>query len=179
MGEILAPTEGKFDPVTTLLWENVYFGPEDNILIFIPHTKTKGPKGEFIDFFPFMNNDCCPVNSLLRLRDLHISNGTFDAKRPVFMFSSGKLLTVNKMNSILNGLLADFYVKGLNKITCHSFRAGIPSTISNFPDTILVDDIKNFGRWRGSSYNLYIRLEKDRRKQLYDKIYSALNSMIE
>ncbi len=177
MGELLAPREGSFDPKTTLLWENIFFNQNDEILIFLPHSKTKGPKGEFLDMFPFRDNVCCPVNSMKRLKQLHMDNGSYDPKKPVFMFASGKLLTVSKMNSILGNILGDIFEKSQNKISCHSFRAGIPSSIGQSPDKIFNEDIKNFGRWRGSSYSLYIRLEKNKREKLFNKVYSVLDEL--
>ncbi len=174
MGELLAPREYLFDSDTTLTWKDLRFSDSGEILIYLPHTKTKGLKGEFIDLFPFTTGPCCPVKSLLKLRDLHISNSSFDLNKPVFMFASGKFLTTAKLNQLLRDLLSDICDKNNGMISCHSFRAGIPSTLSGSAVNLLTEDIKNFGRWRGSSYKLYTRLEKDKRRLLYDRIYNVL-----
>ena len=130
------------------------------MLIYLPHTKTKGLRGEFVDLFAFNNSPCCSVMALQLLKSLHEKNGTFNPKKTVFMFASGKFLTTAKTNKILENLLNDVCVQGVNKISCHSFRAGIPSTIGNIAKDFDSNDIKNFGRWRGNSYRLYTRLEK-------------------
>ena len=178
MGELLSPKEKDFDPSTTLLWKNLFFMNSDEILIFLPHTKVKGPKGEFVDLFAFKNGPCCPVKSLLLLKSLHEKNNSFDLEKPVFMFSSGKFLTTAKMNNILHDLLLDVCGPSNSKISCHSFRAGIPSSLHKFSDKNATEDIKNFGRWRGSSYKLYVRLERDRRRMLFDNIYNVLSSVV-
>ena len=95
------------------------------------------------------------------------------------MFASGSFLTTAKLNKILENLLGDICGQTNSKISCHSFRAGIPTTIINFNKKFVVDDVKNFGRWRENSYKRYTKLEKNSRKQLYEKIYSVLNSIYE
>lgn len=179
MGELLAPQEYKFDPCTTLLWKDIMIMENKYMLIFLPHTKTKGLKGEFIDLFPFENSPCCPIKCILKLKEMHLHNNTLEQNLPVFMFSSGRFLTTAKLNGILKNLLPDIFENKEGKITCHSFRAGIPSTIGNSTDCFLAEDVKNFGRWRGNSYQLYIRLERQKRELLYRKIYSVLSNMLE
>jgi hypothetical protein len=46
---------------------------------------------------------------------------------PVFRFGTGKNLTMSQFNSTLSSLLSDICQPGISTITCHSFRAGIPS----------------------------------------------------
>ena len=46
MGEILPLLENSFDPDTTVVWDNVKFSDEKEIVIFMPYSKTKGFKGE-------------------------------------------------------------------------------------------------------------------------------------
>ena len=49
MGEILAPSRNSFEPKSTLKWENVVVSSGNEILIFIPYSKTKGFKGKIVD----------------------------------------------------------------------------------------------------------------------------------
>jgi hypothetical protein len=78
------------------------------------------------------------------------------------------------MNKILADLLPDFCSPGHDSVTCHSFRAGIPSTIALFPDLMSSDQIKGWGRWQSDCYMLYTRLSLIEKEQIFDKIRQAL-----
>ena len=78
----------------------------------------------------------------------------FSVNKPVFSFSSGKNLTKKQINLWLSTLLDDF-VDSNHKITGHSFRAGIPSTLASFPDEYSVKIIKEWGMWESNCYKLY------------------------
>jgi len=174
MGEIL-PSETNFDPETTLCWKNVKFLVNDEILIFLPFTKTKKTKGEFVDVFSFPV--CCPVAALKKLYSLTIVTHpeTNLANIPVFSFPDGKPLTTKLMNSYLKTFLSD--LSGDEMVfSCHSFRSAIPSIVSNFPDQALVSDIKEWGNWKSDSYQLYMKLERDKRRKLFGKISVVLKS---
>ena len=54
MGEILPLLENSFDPDTTVVWDNVKFSDEKEIVIFMPYSKTTGFKGKFIDLYIYM-----------------------------------------------------------------------------------------------------------------------------
>ena len=62
----------------------------------------------------------------------------------MFSFKSGKFLTKAKLNSWLATLLKDFTDEN-NTITCHSFRAAIPSLLAAYPDVGSIKDIKMWG----------------------------------
>jgi hypothetical protein len=91
-----------------------------------------------------------------------------------FRFSNGKNLTTGHLNNILSALLPDFCVPGEDSISCHSFRAGIPSTLALFPDLAKTDDIKGWGRWHSDCFNRYTRLRHDQKKAIFDKISAAI-----
>jgi hypothetical protein len=74
----------------------------------------------------------------------------------------------------LSALLPDFCVPGEDSISCHSFRAGIPSTLALFPDLAKTDDIKGWGRWHSDCFNRYTRLHHDQKKAIFDKITAAI-----
>jgi hypothetical protein len=87
LGEVLSNFANKFDPSSTLLWRHVKFLNAEEILIYIPSTKTSKNTGEFVDIFS-VQNSCCPVKALYTLMQLQIKLGFFDLDRPVFAFSA-------------------------------------------------------------------------------------------
>jgi hypothetical protein len=174
LGEILASNARNFDVASTLLWKNVKFLKDNEILLFVPSTKTSKCKGEFVDVFPINPHPCCPVNALRRLMNLHLKANTFSLDNPVFMFQSKQNLTVRKLNDTLKSLLADVYRPGENAITAHSFRAALPAEMDRHPELFSKNDIMQWGRWRGHSYLLYLRLHRDNRRKFFNKITSVV-----
>ena len=65
-----------------------------------------------------------------------------------------------------------------NTISCHSFRAGIPSVLSLFPDLVSDDEIKGWGRWRSDSYQRYCRMQLGQKRTIFDKIAVVLNKSL-
>ena len=144
MGEILSENKSNFDPKTTLKWQDIRFLEENEIIMYVPYTKTTGLKGAVMNIFP-TNDTTCPVAALTTLKTMRKKCNSFDPKKPVFQFKSGIFLTVKTMNELLEKLLKDFN-SGKQKISCHSFRAAIPSAIASHPDKITVEDVKEWGQ---------------------------------
>ena len=176
MGEILSPTENSFDPVSTLLWKHVTFVSPNNTTVFIPFTKTTGFKGEALELFNFPYAPCCPVAALSKLRSLSVSDKTWNLNTPVFTFKNGVFLTTARLNNILESYMSDFSAGGSVQVTCHSFRAAIPTLILTHPDKNQISDIKEWGRWSSDSYKFYSKLDKDKKKFLFNKIASLLST---
>ena len=173
MGELLAKSEKVHDPTSDLLWSDIKFKGTDSVLIQLKIPKS-GEYGEFIDLFPFSGYNCCPVRALQALKNRVQENGMADSSAPVFRFCSGRNLTPALFNNTLAGLLSDICEKGTNTISCHSFRAGLPTTLSLFPDLANSDEIKHWGRWKSECYNKYTRLTHDQKMQIFAKISMAL-----
>jgi hypothetical protein len=146
-------------------------------LLHIKQPKSGIPGGEKVDLFSFPGYDCCPVLALKNLRAKQIAAGITDEALPVFRFTSGKNLTTAVLNKTLSALLADICTTGQDSITCHSFRAGIPSTLSMFPDLITSDMIKGWGRWASDCFQLYTRLSLLEKEQIFGKISQALRTV--
>lgn len=177
LGEILAREEQDFSPMSDLTWEDVKFSDETkSILIRLRQPKSGEKEGEYVDLFPFPGYNCCPVRTLEELRDQQIAAGTYHKALPVFRFGSGANLTPAHFNKVLADLLSDLCTPGSNTITCHSFRAGIPSTVSMFPELATSDLVKGWGRWRSECYTLYTRLQLPQRAGIFAQIASALHS---
>lgn len=177
LGEILASEDKAFSPSSDLTWADVQLTPSNSFLIRIKQPKSGEKEGEYVDIFAFSGYNCCPVKALKKLKDLQISAGVFDPKKPVFTFASGAFLTPSRFNCILSTLLADICVPGVDTISCHSFRAGIPSLLSTFPDLATSDLIKGWGRWASDCYTRYTRLQLPQRERIFSKIASALRTV--
>lgn len=158
----------------TLLWENVVFTGSNDLFIYLPFTKTTGFKGRILDVFEIKDADYCPVKALADLKKLSEKYQMFASKNPVFMLKSGKLLTVCGMNKILSSLLGDFIDVKFG-ISCHSFRAAIPSLMSENPETFSLEAIKQWGNWSSESYKRYTRSDKDKFRALFGKIMRIMN----
>jgi hypothetical protein len=175
LGEILAAQRQSFDRGSTLTWQNVMFIDKNEAILFLPSTKTSA-RGDFIDLFPLPGSPCCPVTALKKLRDLHETQGggKVEKETPVFTFSSGSFLTVNCLNNLLRDLLKDVMQEGADVISAHSFRAAIPSAIGAWPDKFQTSELKEWSRWRGSSFLLYCRSYRDQRRKLFEKIIDII-----
>ena len=54
MGGLLPTHDNGFDPLTTLLWHNIKFRSENEILVFVPYSKTTGFDGKILDIYPVL-----------------------------------------------------------------------------------------------------------------------------
>ena len=120
----------------------------------------------------------CPVLALKTLKALQKEEGMYDGSNPVFRFGNGSNLTQSQFNQILSSLLPDLCKKGENTISCHSFRAGIPSTLSLFPHLATSDMVKGWGRWHSDCFTKYTRLKLQQKEQIFSHIAGALHSVV-
>jgi hypothetical protein len=118
------------------------------------------------------------VAALKKLKTMQIEEGgrgeTFWKFRPVFTFESGKFLTTSCLNNLLKHLLMDIFEDSSDTISCHSFRAALASAVCGYPDKFLVNEIKEWSNWRGSSFIKYCRSYRDQRRKMFEKIISVL-----
>jgi hypothetical protein len=174
LGELLSESEVCFDKTSDLLWSDIKFDV-NHILIHVKNPKTKSKQGDFLDIFKFSNEKCCPYLALVALKKFQIGNGYFSANLPVFRFDTGKNLTQPVVNKTLKLLMSDLYVPGQNDLSGHSFRAGIPSVLTN-NNVIKGDSMSaDWGRWKGGSYKTYCRLKTNQKNDLFDLISECLN----
>jgi hypothetical protein len=176
MGEILASSESAHSPASDLTWADVKASSPSSILIRVKQPKS-GEKAEYVDLFEFPGYGCCPVQALKNLKEKQIKAGVYDTSLPVFRFGNGRYLTMSQLNSTLSLLLADICVPGVSSITCHSFRAGIPSTLALFPELHTDDLIKGWGRWASDCYTRYTRLKLPQKQNIFQKISGALKTV--
>jgi hypothetical protein len=177
LGEILASETNAFSPSSDLTWKDVALTEGNSFLIRIKQPKSGEKEGEYVDIFPFSGYRCCPVKALKKLRTLQKEKGIYDPSLPVFRFASGSYLTPPRLNRILSKLLVDICRPGIDSISCHSFRAGIPSILSLFPELVTSEMIKGWGRWHSECYIRYTRLQLPQRQKIFGKIADALRAV--
>ena len=173
MGELVPSQERNFDASTTLLWDNVREINNTEFIMFVPYSKTTGFKGKIVDIFEIKGDKNCPAAAIRKLRKMMREKTDFKSNVPVFSFHSGKNLTKKQINLWLSSLLEDF-VDSNHKITGHSFRAGIPSTLACFPDEFPNNVIKTWGMWESNSFKLYTKHEREGKRALFEKIVKCL-----
>jgi hypothetical protein len=163
--ELLCRNVQEFDPAYTLCTEDVAVidkeGELGKIQIRIKAPKENKNGGDtIIDIFQ-TGGDICPVTAFKKWKNMQ---PIWEAKQPVFRWSSGKPLTSAQLNKLLKERL-DGYVVGADKwFTTHSFRTGAASmmAILGYSDA----DIKAMGRWSSRAFETYIRLPRTKRIEM-------------
>ena len=171
-GELLGAERGRYNPSETLLWSDLNFR-SDSVVIRVKIPKSRSPLGEHVDLFKIGGTKCCPVLSLLRLKNMSGKN----MEGPVFKFDNGTLLTSKILNETLYTLLFPHIGEKAAFITGHSFRAALPSALANRPDLASEEDIKLWGRWDSTSFKKYTRLKPMQKKNIFLKIVSSFESL--
>jgi hypothetical protein len=170
-GELLSQKSDAFNSNETLLWKDVILKDKEAVLhIKVP--KSKNEKGEIVNLFEIENSAYCPVKALKRLKT--ISKFSSDPNLPVFMFENGKMLCNTVLNRTLVSLLEPVLGESAKFFSGHSFRAAVPSALSNCPDLVNDEEIMSWGRWSSNSYKLYMRLNSMQKKHIYSKLLLAL-----
>jgi hypothetical protein len=92
--------------------------------------------------------------------------GLGDKSLPVFRKASGRCITKGFFLKIVNWALkpSGFKVGG------KSFRSGIPSELENFPNEFKESHVKALGRWKGSSYQSYMRNDLPEFRWVFKKV---------
>jgi hypothetical protein len=176
MGELLASHETLLDPTATLTWRCVQYRPDNSYLIHIRLPKISTLEGDFIDIFPFPDQRWCPVAALKLLQQMQQAAGAGQPQQAVFTYPTGRHLTREGLNGVLRTLLGDVCDFKTDTISCHSFRAAIPSALAAQPDQMSAEEIKLWGRWRSEAYQSYTRLKTGQKKILYGKILNVLTN---
>ena len=172
MGELVSPSRTSYDASSTLRVRDV-LDRSDNILIHIRCPKSGNPQGEFLYLFPFPHNDLCPVKAVQELLAAS-KEMNFSPHLPIFRDNEGLPLTIQYVNLALTALLKDRIDLESHSLSCHSFRAGIPSELQRSPALLNSDDVKGWGRWNSDAAGRYERLSSFQKKKIFEKISSAL-----
>ncbi len=169
LGELLGKDGHRFDKFSDLLWEDIAWG-EDWVKIRIKSAKVKGPPGNSALLYAVPARKLCPVTALARLKKSQENFNMGTDKEPIFREEDGKFLTKRNFLKIVNeGRGNDFPA-----VTGKSFRSGLPSALENFPVTFQESHLKALGRWRGRSYQLYMRNDEPEFRWVYKLVSSVL-----
>jgi hypothetical protein len=174
MGEILHKSKWQYNPFETLTWNDVVVTGVDSILIHLKMDKSRNPKGSYIDLFAFTGHGCCPVQTLMVQKNS--SANAVASNKPVFSFDNGMLLTVDSFITCIQDLLVPYLGNDAKYIQGHSFRAGIPSAMADFPELVNDKEIQSFGRWCSDSFLLYTRLKLNKKRSIFKKIMTIFKN---
>ena len=167
LGEILSKNPHVFDNKFELMWKDVKIHKK-SISINVKSPKSTPRHADKIYLFNFKFKKLCPVRSMKKLKKLQLSNELFSKDFPVFRLEQHTFLTQKDINRFLKSSFKNSYIRG------HSFRAGIPTTIANFPDIANDNHIMGWGRWRSKKFSTYQKAKKNQKRWVFRKIEKAL-----
>ncbi len=169
LGELLGSDAIKFDKFLSLLWEDVLLS-SDTAKIRVKSAKVKGPPGDSVLLFSIPDKNLCPVTALCRLGKSEQNLGMGSKESPVFRETNGNLLTKRVFLKIVNSTQGEENYTFSGK----SFRTGLPSAMESFPEIFRDSHVKALGRWRGRSYQTYMKNDMPEFRWVFDRVSSAL-----
>ena len=167
LGEILPKNPHVFDSTSELTWNDVKIHRK-SISINIKYPKSSPSFSEKVYLFNFKLKKFCPVRNLKKVNKLLSKEDLFSRLFPVFRLDSKNFLTQNAVNNFLKSNFKNVYIRG------HSFRAGIPTSIANFPDISNDSHIMGWGRWQSKTFSTYQKAKKKQKRWIFRKIERAL-----
>ena len=105
---------------------------------------------------------------MLKLKKQAKKNGFFSNSKSVFAISK----KLNLTQKVVNTFLKKEFPK--NKFSGHSFRAGVPSSLADFPNIANDWHVMGWGRWRSKIFLKYQNRTKKQSKWVFDKIENCL-----
>ena len=175
--EVLSKTKDDFDPLTTLLAEDVQVvensGCNDKSLLRI-HLKSPKEKrvGKGVKLEVFENGTfCCPLRAWKKWRTkVSLKKGS-----PVFV-EDGSCFTGRDFNSILTEMTSPLTDGTDGIIRPHSFRSGVASEMGlrGFSDA----EIQAQGRWTSQAFQAYMKLDRLKRLKFKSRIADMINEKI-
>ena len=170
IGELLGPLIRAFDPKSSLLGSDVVVSGKV-VKVWIRSPKKCTPTGDVIEIFSVPDAALDPVKAINHYKDLRTRRHGVDSSIPFFLEEDGRILTKQKFNKLLHGLMDGFLTDDRDKLTGHSFRSGLATLMeaAGFSE----EDIKAWGRWSSDAFARYCKEKRPR-----DKIFAALFAFI-
>ena len=156
-----------FWSTSELTWNDVKIHRK-SISINIKYPKSSPSFLEKVYLFNFKLKKFCPVRNLKKLKKLLSKENLFSRFFPVFWLNSKSFLTQKAVNDFQKSNFKNVYIRG------HSFRAGIPTSIANFPDISNDSHIMGWGRWQSKTFSTYQKAKKKQKRWIFRKIERAL-----
>ena len=166
--ELLARYNNSFDPQYTLLAKDIQaksvkINQTQHTIIQVRVKSEKTDRvgvNTIVDVYE-SGGPLCPVKALEKWRN---QSKTQDPELPAFRWKSGKPFTGTDLNKALRKLLAKHFDYEKDKISGHSFRAGLPTLAGQlgFTDT----EIQALGRWSSRAFQAYVKLPRTNRLEM-------------
>ncbi len=145
------------------------------VKLVIRSAKVSGSPGNLARLFALSEKPLCPVTAFHRLKESQKNLRLWDPALPVFRKDNGECLTKKELLDSVNCVLKNFG----RKIGGKSFRSGLPSELENFPVQFCESHLKALGRWRGPSYQTYMRNDTPEFNWVFEQVAKAvLNNVV-
>jgi len=167
MGELLPKLEKHTDKTFDLLWRDIKLGKK-HASITLKSQKNQVLKPQKLHIFKLKDKHACPITALWKLKKQTIKKGFFSDSLPVFALSKKHNLTQRKVYEFLKKAFPK------NKFSGHSFRAGVPSSLADFPNIANDWHVMGWGRWRSKIFLKYQNRTKKQSKWAFEKIENCL-----
>jgi len=172
INELLAGNQSKFNPLDTLLSEDICVNqfkvngtPVKFIQLKLKQDKTNSSTApRILDIFE-APGPICPVRAWEKYSKCIRSS---DKKLPAFRKQNGGAFTARELNRYLHDFTKRNFPNTKGKFTCHSFRIGLASTLAN--RGIEDEEIQLAGRWSSRAFESYLRLPRVQRAATAQKI---------
>lgn len=173
----------KVDTITegrTMKWEDLRVEEEavEGMKLRIVKMRVKAPKNlksmksvevELLENGGFM----CPVKTLERMKRYMSRKEGLKQEDPVAKWRQNKLITKRKFNELLRSLLASHIDYGNKRISSHSFRSGIVSTLATLGYND--EELRRVGRWASDCMSTYAKHGKLQRREEMLKISKEIS----
>ena len=171
-GELLASNVKTFDSKFHLLRRDITMLKLvlNGAKVSVARVRVKSPKtgrvglGQEVEVFQ-LQSKLCPIAALCRFWEMSDGLSLNEPNQPAFRREDGFCYTKTQLNADLKSILADeiSYETGAS-ISCHSFRAGLSSHMSQW--NFSKEDIQGWGRWTSDAYERYCKLPSTARRLL-------------
>ena len=166
--ELLSRSSNTYDPACTLTkrdikLKSIKIGHEftEILQITLKNEKTnKTGTPNIVDVYA-SGGFLCPVRAYKKWQAQAIPT---PAKLPAFMDSTNKPFTGRKFNELIKQFLGKHFSHTADKISAHSFRAGLPSLIGElgYADA----EIMSLGRWSSRAFESYLKQPRTKRQEI-------------
>ena len=156
VGEVVAPSDGDYDPSYHLSYADVRADARKSpqyLQVHIKASKTDPFRKGVSIFLGRAGGQLCPVAATL---DYMVRRG--NGSGPFFQFGDGRALTRERFVSAVRTALTAAGIDA-TRYAGHSFRIGAATTaaLRGIQDSL----IKTLGRWESTAYTVYIRTPRE------------------
>ena len=163
--ELLSKHHAKFEPINTLLGQDVKLRkitldkvPVLTLQITLKQEKTNSSKSPTVlDIFQ-SSGPLCPISAFKKWKS---NTNSIEDDLPCFRSSDGRALTGREFNLYLAAFSKKYFRDSKGKISSHSFRIGLASTLGKLGFTD--PEIQQSGHWSSRAFEAYLKLPRTKR----------------